>query len=175
MLAKEDDESVVAEAATAFSFQVAEGLHQEWLDFYGELFATFFDGYRVERPTADSSHDSKAFGFVKRVFGLRDLMKHEIIATTGDRYQLYSAAAPSIRLAVPTDKRCLRSFGGTLGCTTSSIRNSVSDSNSPSQSSLQMQWPVIMLVAAGACLFSVGYGRSARRCENEERKYTLLV
>ena len=34
-------------AANEFSYKTAESLHEEWLEFYGELFMTYVDGYQT--------------------------------------------------------------------------------------------------------------------------------
>ena len=34
-------------AANQFSYKTAESLHEEWLEFYGELFMTYVDGYQT--------------------------------------------------------------------------------------------------------------------------------
>jgi dipeptidase len=93
------------QAATDFSFRTSEALHGEWLSFFGELFATFVDGYRMV-PKGD--------GVAKVGNNLRSLIKAEIAWQTGKRYVLPGKPAGSeSNLASVIDKRQLRSMGRT--------------------------------------------------------------
>lgn len=98
-------DSEAIEAANDFSFQTAESLHREWLAFFGDLFATFVDGYKM-LPSPTGS------GIIKQGSGLRDLIKAEIAYQTGSRYVLPGKQAGSeTNLASTIDKRQLRSMG----------------------------------------------------------------
>eukprot|EP00928_Gymnodinium_smaydae_P048646 TRINITY_DN32545_c0_g1_i1.p1 TRINITY_DN32545_c0_g1~~TRINITY_DN32545_c0_g1_i1.p1 ORF type:complete len:665 (+),score=84.37 TRINITY_DN32545_c0_g1_i1:57-2051(+) len=144
----------VAEVATDFSFRTAERLHEEWLDFYGELFATFVDGYRLEplaRSSTTPTPEEIDYGFVKRVFGFRDLWKREIAATTGRRYEVPDAPGISTSLgAVATkDKRCLRAFGASPGRCLSFEGGSPRSAASDGSNHFRNEALVIALACAG--------------------------
>lgn len=90
-------------AASDFSYRAAEGLHEEWLDFYGELFATFVDGLKM---VADPKNE--ACRCSKHGFGYDDFWKEEITSQAGDKYRV-----PESRTALATiPKHKLRSFRG---------------------------------------------------------------
>lgn len=96
-----------AAAAAKFSFNVSESLHQEWLAFYGELFATYVDGYTTKDAPGTRS------GFSKQGSNLRDLMKAEIAEQTGSKYRLPGTpGGHEVNLLAVMDKRCLKSMGG---------------------------------------------------------------
>jgi len=98
-------ESAAREAATNFSFVTAEALHREWLDFYGELFVTYVDGYKMVHGAAPGS--------VKKVGSqLRNLMRAAIASQTGSKYRLPGrAAAGDGKNLAAIDKRQLRAMG----------------------------------------------------------------
>jgi len=98
-------EGAAREAATNFSFVTAEALHREWLDFYGELFVKYVDGYTMTSGAAPGS--------VKKVGSqLRNLMRAEIASQTGSKYRLPGRAASTDgENLVAIDKRQLRAMG----------------------------------------------------------------
>lgn len=98
-------EAAAREAATDFSFRTAEALHKEWLDFYGELFVKYVDGYTMH-PGTDGT-------FKKIGSQLRPLLKIEIALQTGSKYQLPGpvSASDGTNMAAVIDKRHLRSLG----------------------------------------------------------------
>lgn len=159
-------DTAMAEAATAFSFHVAERLHEEWLDFYGELFATFVDGYRVQPPESPADQ----FGFHKQTFGIPEIFKAAIAATTGDHYLF--PVAPRVSLAASSkDKRCLKSFGGRPGrCQV--IGTSQADESKPA-SSVTMAIGVAATLLLGAVVGVHASGRGRRKSPCAET-YSLL-
>lgn len=92
------------EAATAFSFSTAERLHQEWLDFYGDLFATFVDGL-IAKPDPDDAFS----GCSKKAPPVGEGWKARIVDDAGAKYHVPSADA---RRLDTTDKFSLPAFGG---------------------------------------------------------------
>merc|ERR1712232_375253 len=100
------DDHACALAASEFSYQTAEALHTEWLEFFGELFATYVDGYTMTPTSAINT-------VIKRGNKLRGLIKAEIASQTGARYRLPGKPPGSERnlIALPIDKWRLRSIG----------------------------------------------------------------
>jgi len=99
------DEPASQGAATDFSFKTAEGLHREWLGYFGELFATYMDGYHM-LPGVEGDP------IVKQGESLRPLIKSEIARQTGWTYILPGKpSAGEVNLAAVIDKRHLRSMG----------------------------------------------------------------
>lgn len=98
-------EATAREAATDFSFATAAALHKEWLDFYGELFVKYVDGYTM--------HPGSGGTFKKIGSQLRPLLQTEIALQTGSKYQLPGPASASdgTNMAAVIDKRQLRSLG----------------------------------------------------------------
>lgn len=71
------------EKATDFSYTTAQRLHAEWLDFHGELFVTFVDGYRTVVNTNNSLG-----GCDKETPHFDDAWKGRIVADTGSHYKV---------------------------------------------------------------------------------------
>jgi hypothetical protein len=106
-LASIDDTRAAVEAASSFSYDTAEELHREWRAFFGELFATYMDGYEMV-PSSENEY----FPFKKIGGSLRPLLKAEVASQTGEKYLLPGLpAGKEVNLAAVIDKRRLRSFG----------------------------------------------------------------
>ena len=67
---------------TLFGVNAGRKLHEEWLNFYGELFVRFRDYYDFEID------DEPSCGCKAKEPGLSALMKDRIIAETGDHYRV---------------------------------------------------------------------------------------
>lgn len=106
------------EAATQFSYRTASDLHQEWLDYYGELFSTYVDGLQM-------LPDPKNEGCrcTKHSFQFDDEWKEEIVSQTGDKYLVPEDFQHSTPQSI--DKRTLRSFSGLHGDCSEESRTSV--------------------------------------------------
>lgn len=94
-------------AASDFSFSTAEGLHNEWLDFYGDLFSTYSDGFKT---LPDSSN--RACKCKKQGSDYTNFWKKEIVSQAGDKYRVPVSpldATPFKNM----NKMRLRSFAGT--------------------------------------------------------------
>jgi len=82
-LAHMTDSDEAARFATDFSYDTAERLHSEWLDFHGELFVTFVDGYR----TVPNSKNALG-GCDKESPHWDDAWKSRIVKETGNHYKV---------------------------------------------------------------------------------------
>jgi len=69
--------------ATQFSVNTANIIHQQWMDFYGELFVRFRDFHIITPKEKESSCGCDA-----REPGLSDAVKKRIIKETGDHYEV---------------------------------------------------------------------------------------
>jgi len=76
-----DDEKAASELATQFSFSTAESLHKTWVDFHGEVFARFVDGYTTEIDETD-----EFCGCKKTLPHWPGTWRNLIASNTGDRY-----------------------------------------------------------------------------------------
>lgn len=72
-----------AEVATNFSFNTAEQLHKTWLDFWGQLFVTYVDGY-----TMVHNDENKLGGCDKVSPTWDDSWKKRIVDETGGHYRV---------------------------------------------------------------------------------------
>lgn len=93
------------QAATDFSYKQADLLHQEWKAYFGEVFATFVDGYHAVPDASDLSQ-----GVRKDVPHFSENWKRRIIADAGDHYHVPApllASRPGV-----LDKLGLRALGG---------------------------------------------------------------
>jgi len=69
-------------AANQFSYKTAESLHEEWLEFYGELFMTYVDGYQtVPNPKNTLGGVDK-----QATAPPSEAWQQRIVEETGDRY-----------------------------------------------------------------------------------------
>merc|ERR1740121_891039 len=82
-------EDQAAEAATQFSYDTAERLHRQWLSFYGELFATFVDGY-ITVPNQQNTFS----GCDKQRPPVSEDWARRIVDETGDRYRVPEHPSP---------------------------------------------------------------------------------
>jgi len=83
MLDKIGDLAEAIEKATDFSYATAQRLHAEWLDFHGELFVTFVDGY----TTVINANNSLG-GCDKETPHFNEGWKKRIVDETGDHYKV---------------------------------------------------------------------------------------
>lgn len=95
------------EAAAAFSHRTAQALHQEWKDFFGELFVTFVDGYRAE---ADPSNLGQ--GVRKVAPHYSEHWKARLIQDAGKHYHVPAGATLLGAQHGVLDKLGLRALGG---------------------------------------------------------------
>lgn len=105
--------SEAAEMATLFSYRTKK-LNEMWQDFFGDLFATYVDGYRtVPDPT------NEVTGCAKEAPHFSEAWKKKIVQETGDHYKvpesLSMARSPNV-----ISKLSLRALGG-RGQSTSDI------------------------------------------------------
>ncbi|CAB9503535.1 Probable dipeptidase A [Seminavis robusta] len=71
--------------ATQFSVRTANAVHQQWLEFYGELFVRFRDFHIITEKK-----DEPSCGCDAKEPGLVDAVKKRIIDETGDHYEIPS-------------------------------------------------------------------------------------
>ena len=72
--------------ATQFSVNTANIIHNEWLDFYGELFVRLRDFHVITEQPGEPSCGCNA-----EEPGLSDAVKKRIIDETGNHYEISSA------------------------------------------------------------------------------------
>eukprot|EP00929_Paragymnodinium_shiwhaense_P002818 TRINITY_DN103117_c0_g1_i1.p1 TRINITY_DN103117_c0_g1~~TRINITY_DN103117_c0_g1_i1.p1 ORF type:complete len:608 (-),score=54.10 TRINITY_DN103117_c0_g1_i1:41-1864(-) len=77
------DPRKVHQMATDFSYTKAQQAHADWLEFHGELFVTFVDGYH----TVVNKNNSLG-GCDKETPHFDDAWKARIVADTGDHYKV---------------------------------------------------------------------------------------
>merc|ERR1711976_799487 len=77
-----------AEKAADFSYATSERVHSQWLEFHGELFVTFVDGYRtVPNP-------KNTLGGIDKVIPHWDnAWKRRIVEETGSHYKVPEKAS----------------------------------------------------------------------------------
>merc|ERR1712098_296923 len=94
---------VAEKAASEFSFLTAEGLHNEWLDFYGDLFSTYVDGFKTLPDPSNRACECKKEGR-----DYTDFWKNEIVSQAGEKYKVPASndSSPFKNM----DKMRLRSF-----------------------------------------------------------------
>lgn len=101
------DGPATRESATQFSYSISKKLHQDWREFYGELFVTFVDGYKM-KP------DILGAPVVKENGALRPLVKEAIADETGAKYVLPGMpSGQEVNLA--GEERKLRAMGRKAG------------------------------------------------------------
>jgi hypothetical protein len=81
------DPAARAQAASKFSYKRAESLHITWQKFFGELFVTFVDGYRMQLDS-----QNKQTGTVKINPHYSDEWKRHVVTETGSHYKVPVAA-----------------------------------------------------------------------------------
>ena len=82
---QEKSASAAVQAVTKFSVSAGETLHEEWLEFYGDLFVRFRDFVTIV-PNPENTRcgcDVKEAGFT-------DASKERIVRETGTHYQIPS-------------------------------------------------------------------------------------
>lgn len=99
--------------ATEFSYEAAEQAHQSWLDFYGELFMTFVDGYRT---VPDPSNLASAVS--KETPGWTNAWKERIVNETGSKY-----------LEPGTGGTCVDNDGRIVPCTSAKLSSAAPHSH----------------------------------------------
>lgn len=86
-LYKEKGAEAAVQFATQFSVNTANIIHQEWFDFYGELFVRFRDFHVITADPGEPSCECNA-----QEPGLSEAVKKRIIDETGNHYEVSSCA-----------------------------------------------------------------------------------
>lgn len=95
-----------AEAATSFSFDKAERAHEEWQNFYGQLFTMHADGYTtVENPSDPASGCDTSYPEMDKMW------MQEVAEKTGDKYKMPDSGFDE-QTMLKRSKRSLPSVSG---------------------------------------------------------------